>query len=289
MERLSRENKSLLNKLYEKYSLPSGLGSIVKLYKSAKTLNKDIRLKDVKNYLKSKDAYTLHKITKKKFPRRMMIAPKPGVIISCDLADVRELSRYNKGVKYLLVCIDIFSRFAKVLPLKQKNASSLLKGVKKILEGEHFKTVSRLHTDKGGEFYNKLLNNYLKSKNVKLYSVSSYEIKASLAERFLRTLKGKIYRYLTNENTLRYIDVLDKLVASYNISAHRSLPKGQTPEKLHKTVNEEGIKKQFYFMYKNALPQEIKNSSILDVGSNVRISDKLRSSKFHRGFENKIP
>ena len=120
MERLSRENKSLLNKLYEKYPLPSGLGGIVKLYKAAKTLNKDIRLKDVKNYLKSKDAYTLHKITKKKFPRRMMIAPRAGVIISCDLADVRELSRYNKGVKYLLVCIDIFSRFAKVLSLKQK-------------------------------------------------------------------------------------------------------------------------------------------------------------------------
>ena len=73
--------------------------SLVKLYEASKSKNKNIKLKDVQNYLKSKDAYTLHRVTQKKFARRKMLAPKPGVIISCDLADMRELSKYNNGVK----------------------------------------------------------------------------------------------------------------------------------------------------------------------------------------------
>ena len=285
MERLEKDKKTTLDSFYQTYAQASSLSGIHKLYKASKSKDKNITLKDVQNYLKSKDSYTLHRVTKKKFDRRVMLAPKPGVIISCDLADMRELSKYNNGVKYLLICIDIFSRFAKVISLKQKNAAALLNPMKIILSSKGFQNVSRIHTDKGGEFYNKILLNYLKSKNIRLYSVSSYEIKASIAERFIRTLKNKIYRYLTNENTLKYVNVLDKLVQSYNSSNHRSLGKHLTPEKVHNNRNEEDIKKLFYFMYNKGIPKRKSISSKLDVGSNVRISDKLRSSKFHRGYK----
>ena len=98
-------------------------------------------------------------------------------------------------------------------------------------------------------------------------------------------MKNNIYRYLTNENTLKYVNILDNLVRSYNDSNHRSLGKYQTPEKVHNNNNESDIKKLFYFMYKKGKPGRKTISSTLDVGSNVRISDKLRSSKFHRGFK----
>ena len=285
MEGIDERRKALLDTLYESTSLPSSFASVNKLFRAAKAIEEDIKLKHVKEYLKSKDAYTLHKTTRKKFPRRKMVAPRPGVIATCDLADVGELSRYNNGVKYLLVCVDIFSRYAKVLPLKRKNAPTLLKSLKKILESEEFSSISRIHTDKGGEFYNKVLDAYLKSRNIKLYSVSSYEIKASLAERFIKTLKNKIYRYLTNNNTHKYLPVLDDIVQSYNTGNHRSLGGVLTPEKVHRFDKEEDIKRLFSYMYKKTSPKVNIHSSTLPIGSNVRLSGHLRNSIFNRGFK----
>ena len=68
----------------------------------------------------------------------------------------------------------------------------------------------------------------LASKKVKLYSVFSQETKASIAERFIRTLKGKLYKYMTAHNTLNYMTALPEIVKTYNLSPHRGL-KGKTP------------------------------------------------------------
>lgn len=120
MADLNSDKIVLLDTLYETYSLPSSLAGVERLYKAARSIDRNIRLSDVRQYLRGKDSYTLHKTTKKKFPRRKMIAAKPSTIISCDLADLRKLSRYNNGINYLLVCIDIFSRYVKIVPLKKK-------------------------------------------------------------------------------------------------------------------------------------------------------------------------
>lgn len=274
----------LLDKLYHNVGAPSGLSSERGLYLSARLIDDSIKLKEVRLFLKGRDSHTLHKVTPKKFMRRHIIAPKPKVIASADLADMRWLSKYNSGFSYILICIDIFSRYLSVVPIKKKNAGSLLKALQSILESRDFKGVSRLHVDKGGEFVNKIVQKYLEKQRIKMYHVSSYEIKAAISERVIQTLKRKIYKYLTANNTNNYVKILPKLVNSYNQSPHRSLGEGQTPSQVHQIKDQKLIQRQFFRMYKNGFQTGERVSSDLDIGDSVRIVNKDRRSKFRRGF-----
>ena len=134
-----RRKNEILEKLYYDIKLPSGLAGERRLYLAARELDSSINVGDVKKFLSSQISHTIHKVTNKKFVRRKILAPKPKVIISSDLADVRSLSRYNGGYNYIAVFIDVFSRFLKVVPLKKKNAVSLLPAVKKVMESDEFR------------------------------------------------------------------------------------------------------------------------------------------------------
>ena len=118
MRNLTKKKLDTLDAIYKNTVHPASLGGVKKLYDAARRRNKNIKFQDVKVYLKSIPSYTLHKVTRKTFPRRKMLAPKPKVIISCDLIDIRNLSKYNDDINYLLVCVDICSRFMKIIPLK---------------------------------------------------------------------------------------------------------------------------------------------------------------------------
>lgn len=159
---------TLLNSIYRDYSNPGGLGSINALYREARKRNKNITLRDVKSFMENNRTYTLHKVSKKKFPRRKILAPKPLVILSCDLADFSHLQRYNKGFRYIMVCLDVFSRYLQVVPLKRKSALSSTHAMRIILESDQSKGYSRLYTDLGSEFYNSDLRKYLSQKRIKL-------------------------------------------------------------------------------------------------------------------------
>ena len=147
----------------------------------------------------------------------------------------------------------------------------------------NFGGASRLFVDKGGEFYNKKVQDYCKSRNIRIYSVSSYEIKASIAERVIQTLKRKIFKYLTANNTRKYIDVLPKLVMSYNAAKHSTL--GTSPDRVHNLTSRQEITKQFFHMYKKGIPSRERISTDLTVGDGVRIVDKDRRKAFRRGYE----
>lgn len=280
---LAKYKATILNQLYEDYNSPGGLGGIDRLWKAAKERDKSITKKDTIHFLSSKDSYTLHKTTRKRFARRKMVAGGPKIILSCDLADVRNLAKHNKSTNYLLICIDIFSRYLKVVPLKKKNAAVLLSALKNVLETPEFKNISRILTDRGSEFYNKLVAAYLREKKIKLYSISSYEIKAAIAERVIKTLKQKIYKFLTSRNTLTYLGALPGLVNNYNNSVHRTL--GETPYHVHTLRDTNKIDRLFYKMYKNPKKTRDKITPSLAVGETVRLSDALRQSVFRKGYK----
>lgn len=272
----------VLKSLFYDIKSQGGLGGERKLLKAAKLINPQITIKDVKEFLSQQDAHTLHKITKKNFARRKILAPKPKVIVSCDLTDMTRLAKYNNEYKYIVVFIDVFSRFTKAVPLKRKNAETLRQVIQSTLESEEFKGTSRLFVDRGGEFYNKKVLEYCQENNIKLYSVSSYEIKASIAERVIQTLKRKIYKYLTANNTMKYVNVLSQLVENYNHAFHRSL--GTSPVEVHKMKDPKKIREQFYRMYKKGVVTKASVSSDLSVGDGVRINSKYRSEIFRRGY-----
>ena len=278
-------NATTLKDIYHDVSNPAGLGGIRQLYREGRKRNKKITLRDVKDFLQQSRTYTLHKPTRKRFPRRKILAPKPRVIMTCDLGDFSALQKHNKGVKYILFCLDVFSRYLQVAPLTSKSAQSTLNALQTILESEKSKGITRLFTDLGTEFYNRKVKEYLTSKRVLLYSNYSRETKASLAERVIRTIKSKIYKFLTLNNTLTYIDVLPTLVEAYNRTPHRGLGREQTPTQVHQLRELPLIKAQFRRMYLNRPAVKKAISSDLTVGDIVRLQSVSRTQfKFNKAY-----
>ncbi|KAJ8310472.1 hypothetical protein KUTeg_005863 [Tegillarca granosa] len=117
------------------------------------------------------------------------------------------------------MCIDIFSRKLYLKTLKNKQSSTVVDGFKKIFE--HVKP-EILRTDSGGEFNNRVLKKYLDSLSIK-HIITRNSTKANYIERLNRTFRTLLYRYFQQNNTYKYLDVLDDLITTYNNRPHRSL------------------------------------------------------------------
>lgn len=277
--------KGVLDKLYRDITNPAGLGSAIALYREGKKKIKNLTLREVRKFLEGNRTYTLHKPTLKRFPRQKILAPKPRVILTCDLADFSLLRRDNKGVRYILFCLDVFSRYLQAVTLTDKTSRSSLQALKTVLESEHFTGVSRLFTDQGSEFYNQAVKQYLTSKGITLYSNYSRETKASLAERLIRSIKSKIYKYLTQNNTLTYIDALPTIIQTYNHTPHAGLGNNQTPAQVHRLRDLKRIRAQFKRMYLNKPKLKKAISRTFDVGDIVRLQSSSRTqNKFNKGY-----
>ena len=281
---VSGKQLRLLGSLYSAASKPYGLSSKLKLWRQAKSVDPSITPSDVSEYMRGNKTYTLHKLQPKKFLRRKILSSRPRIILSMDLADMRKLKKANNNIAYLLVVIDVFSRYMGVYPLKKKDGHNMHEAMKLILDHPDFVGVRRINTDRGTEFYNKRVASELSSRGIRLYSVYSGEIKASLAERGIRTLKSRIYRYLTHNNTSHYLNKLNDMVHAYNHSAHGGLKRGQTPHQVHQLSSPAAIKKQFHLMYKMGVHKRPSVSRELGPGAIVRLVSSDRSSAWHKGY-----
>ena len=137
-----------------------------------------------------------------------------------DLCDMSFKAEDNDDHTFILTCIDCFSKYAWAIPLKSKHADEILRAFKEILKSG--RKPKRLQTDKGKEFLNTKVQNFLRQHEIQFFTTES-EKKASIVERFNRTMKGRTYKYFTAKNTYRYIDVLQSLVDGYNNTYHRSI------------------------------------------------------------------
>ena len=135
-------------------------------------------------------------------------------IWGADLADMQLLSKFNKGFRFLLCVIDIFSKYAWVVPLKDKKGISIVNAFQKILKESNRKP-NKIWVDKGSEFYNNSFKKWLQDNDIVMYSTNN-EGKSVVSERFIRTLKSKIYKHMTAISKNVYIDKLDDIVKEYN-------------------------------------------------------------------------
>ena len=122
---------------------------------------------------------------------------------------MQSLSKTNKGIKYLLCAIDLFSKCAWVVPLKDKRGITIVNAFQKIISKG--RKPNKIWVDQGGEFYNNLFKRFLKINNIEMYSTYN-EGKSVVAERFIRTLKNKIFKHMTAISKNVYFDVLDDIV-----------------------------------------------------------------------------
>ena len=138
-----------------------------------------------------------------------------------DLEDMQLISKYNKGVRFLLCVIDIFSKYAWVVPLKDKKDVSIVAAFQSILKQSN-KKPNKIWVDKGFESYNTSFKKWLQDNNIVIYSTHN-EGKSVVAERFIRTLKSKIYKHMTSISKKVYIDKLNDIVNEYNNTYHRTI------------------------------------------------------------------
>ena len=166
-------------------------------------------------------ANELHKPIIRKFEKRKVYSTFKDNIWGVDLADMQLLSKYNKGIRFLLCVIDIFIKYAWVVPLKDKKGISIVKAFQSILKQSNRKP-NKIWVDKGSEFYNAYFKKWLRDNNIVMYSTHN-EGKSVVAKRFIRTLKGEIYKYMTSISKIVYIDKLDDIVDKYNNTDHTTI------------------------------------------------------------------
>ncbi|GFY19646.1 uncharacterized transposon-derived protein F54H12.3 [Trichonephila clavipes] len=148
---------------YENPEVPNSFGGGEALHRSVKG---KYSKKDVKHWLSQKDAYTLHKPVRHKFQRNRVFVSDIDRQFQADLVDMQSLAEFNKGYKYLLTCIDLFSKFAWAVPLKDKFGKSVKSRLEIIFKERKPKV---LQTDAGKEFLNKIVQNYLKKSECKFF------------------------------------------------------------------------------------------------------------------------
>ena len=178
-----------------------------------------------------------------------------------DLADTRLLSEKNKGIKYLLCAIDLFSKYAFVAPLKDKKGISIINAFNKIIKQSNIKP-NKIWVDQGGEFYNHVFKRWLSNNDIIMYSTFN-EGKSVVVERFIRTLKNKLHKHMTVIIKNVYYDVLDDVVNEYN------------------NTKDNTIKMK---------PKNVKNNNAVYIdeynkkNARFNVSDRVRISKFKNIF-----
>ena len=134
---------------------------------------------------------------------------------------MQSLSKYNKRIKYLLGAIDLFSKHAWVVPIKDKKGVSIVDAFQKILKESNRKP-NKIWVDKGSEFYKNSFKKWLKDNNVEMNSIYN-KGKSIVAKRFIRTLKNNIFKHMTAISKNVYFDVLDDIVNKYNDTIYRTI------------------------------------------------------------------
>ncbi|XP_065223788.1 uncharacterized protein LOC135847968 [Planococcus citri] len=210
---------NILEKLYYNITDPVAFAGAQPLIKRAKH---EVQPIDIKNWLQSQDTYTLYKPARQNFKRNQYIVNNINDIWQADLVDLQSLSKHNDGMKYLLTVIDIFSKKAYVEPLKTKKAQDIVDAFERIIKHEKSRP-RNLQTDKGSEFIAEDVQTFFKKNNINHFTTQNPDVKAAVVERFNRTLKTRMWRYLHYTNAYRYIDVLNDLVDAYNSSYHRTI------------------------------------------------------------------
>ena len=224
----TKSDKVLRDKAYdiasnpEYYGYQRGLASMVYKFFDKKSVESGFKkLKNTTNLSSSILADELHKPIIRNFNRRKVYFQFKDNIWGVDLADMQSLSRKNKGIKYILCAIDLFSKYAFVLPLKDKKGTSIVNAFNKIIKQSNRKP-NKIWVDQGGEFYNNAFEKWLSDNDIIMYSMYN-EGKSVVAERFIRTLKNKLYKHMTATGKKVYYDVLDDVVNKYNNTKHSTI------------------------------------------------------------------
>ena len=239
----------------------------------------NISEKKLDEFLKTRDDYTTHRPLRHRFSTQKIWVGGIDQLHQGDLMDMSGLAKKNNGVTFVLAIIDCFSRMAFVQPLLNKSANEMLKAMKKIYGDGDGEMPLKFMSDSGKEFTSKKMQEYFRENEVEFMTPFG-NTKCAFVERFIETFKRMIWRYMTDNATYKYVDVLQDLVKSYNNSYHRSI--GMSPSQ----VSEQNAKNVFTHMYGNPLQSSTTKKKHtrykFKVGDHVRVA--VNKGPFEKGY-----
>lgn len=262
---------SVLKEQYYDVEKPGSFSSASKLYHIINANEKKGGYYKIKRWLNSQDSYSLQKTPRRNFKRLRMYTTGLSNLWEADLMEVQNIASENNGYRYILVVINVFSKFVWLQTLKTKTGAEVATKFRIILETANT-LPEKIRTDKDRCFISKAMQQVFREKNIHHY-VTQNETKACVVERVNQTLRNKLFRYFNAKRTHKYIDVLQKIADSYNATPHRSLgyiaPKDVTPE------NEADVWAYQYLRRPKVRERKIKSE-------NVCKSEKKQKRKVYR-------
>ncbi|KAL3100269.1 hypothetical protein niasHS_000693 [Heterodera schachtii] len=195
-----------INKIYTDPANPGGYAGASALYAAVKKKHPKLKRANFEDFLQRNTTYTLFKPKKEKFRRLRTVPTGFMTDVQADLADFQALSRKNNGYRYLLLAVDVLSR-------RMFGSPELFEQMPRVPD--------TMYTDRGLEFVAKPLKEFYAEKGIQKFETSSKK-KAAVAERAIRTLKTRLYKYFSANNTSVWVDVVPKFLSAINNSVCRA-------------------------------------------------------------------
>ncbi len=210
-----------LSSIYYDPEHAAAYAGLDKLYRAVRKEGRFVLSRDkIQKWLLKQEDYAVHREDRSKFERRRVVAPFVDYQWDADTANMEYYKKENDGYAYFLLTIDIMSKYVWTVALRSRKAKEMVDAFEQIFERGRQPT--RVRSDKGTEFVNKDVKQLLKKEGVDYFATQNI-VKASYAERAIKTIKSRIVRYMTRKQTHRWIDVLPKITESYNKTYHRSI------------------------------------------------------------------
>lgn len=270
--------KDNIERLYGTVSKPGSFSSVNKLYHAAKK-NKGLKLSktQIKQWLSNQESYTslINPSKPKLYPK--VIVHHIDSQWDIDLMSMENISTENDNVKFLLIALDILSKYGWVRPLKRKTGLEVTKAMNDIFEtGRKPKSI---RADNGKEFLNKWFLSLMENESIYFFT-SVNKPKANFAERLIKTLRLKMYRYFHHKTNYRYLDDLQKIISSYNHTFHNSIQ--SYPAKVNKS-NESKIWSTLYLntsKQRNPIPYKYSINDLVKLSKLKQTFSKSHTEKW---------
>lgn len=274
-----KEKDRILRRYYFEEKNPAAYAGPRKLFS---VLNKKypeiFTIAYIRQWLNNQDAYSLQKPRRYKFKTASVRVTAIGEQLDIDLLSMANLASENDGVRFLLCAIDILSRKVWVRTLKNKSAKEVLNAMKDILKDIAPMKILKIRADKGSEFSNQWFKKYMKDINIYFFTTNNPP-KSNFVERFQRTLKEKVYRFMRHNRTYRYLEHLQDIVASYNATPHRGL-NGLAPDEVNENNEADVWAKMYLKKSQKPIAKPVFHFKLNDL---VRIS--ITRQPFQRAYQ----
>ena len=233
----------------------------------------------LKSFIERNEIYSKFKPVRRKFKRRATIVNGPFNTYQIDLSDYRNIKYSNSNFGWILFIIDAFSRYGYCIPLKYKSGPIVEEAIEKWLKSlDHLPKF--IYSDQGTEFTGSLVQKLFKRRGIEHFVLKGNH-KASIVERFQRTIKSNLEMIFYKQKKKRWVDVINKVVDNYNHRFHRSIQ--MSPAE----VNYDNFPEVYKTLYSKTF---IRRPCKLNVGDLVRIALKKKefSKGYHQTFSNEV-